>query len=245
MRRNVPLERLPSEDGAFGYPPRQRIPEGIPGRQRLQARGGEAGAKPGIKRSKTLTRPERRGAGPPPLIYPTRPTTFSDAPPPPAHRGSLFIPGAGPMFASTSKRSWWKTTSRLATWFIPDCFLSFFGGMKTPLERRAWREKLMMVMLALVMGGVTGFFTMGLNRAMCPNNESQAQAMTKKLGSGDSECISVTPPPGCTTTLTTSAYSDVGDKGIRIQRYRRQATTRRRFRCASNAAIGTRYNINV
>ncbi|KAJ9113246.1 hypothetical protein QFC22_006085 [Naganishia vaughanmartiniae] len=185
MRRNVPLQRLPSEDGAFGYPPPQLVPEGIPGRQRLQARRGDIGNRPGIKRSKTLTRPDRRGAGPPPLIYPTRPTTFSDAPPPPAHRGSLFIPGAGPMFASTSKRSWWTTTSRMATWFIPDCFLSFLGGMKQPLERRAWREKLMVVMLALLMGGVTGFFTMGLNRVMCPNDESQAQAMTKKLGSGD------------------------------------------------------------
>lgn len=189
MRRNVPLERLPSADGTFGHPAPQHIPEGIPGRDRLQRRAGGTSSKPGIERSKTLTRPDRRGAGPPPPIYPTGPTTFSDAAPPPANRGSLFVPGAVPMFASTSKRSWWKITSRMATWYIPDCFLSCLGGMKTPLERRAWREKLMVVMLALLLGGVTGFFTMGLNKVMCPNDESQAQAMTKKLGSGDSKRI--------------------------------------------------------
>ncbi|KAJ9094893.1 hypothetical protein QFC19_007749 [Naganishia cerealis] len=54
----------------------------------------------------------------------------------------------------------------------------------TPLERRAWREKLMVVMAALLLGAVTAFFTIGLNRVLCPGGESRVQAMTRPLGSG-------------------------------------------------------------
>lgn len=144
-----------------------------------------------LKRSKTLTRPER-GAAPPPLIHPAGTEGFSDAMQTStnARRGSLSQDtGATPIFRGGAKagRSGWKVASYAATFWIPSFILKYIGRMRTPMERRAWREKLTVVMVAVFLGAVMGFFTVGLNRVLCPGGANKEREMTRPLGSGDCE----------------------------------------------------------
>jgi chitin synthase len=149
-----------------GYP---FVPRGIPGAARQRPTRG-------LQRSKTLTRPER-GVAPPPLIQPTTAPRASDAIPLPRGRGSLFVPNSTPIFTG-DRKSWWKTSSSILTFWAPSFFLTHLGRMHTPMKRQAWREKMLVVMAALVLGCVTAFFTVGVNRVMCPNGRDGGPEMT-------------------------------------------------------------------
>ena len=183
--QDIPMQRLSSNDHAWISNHPARIQWGPTGRTRPG----------GLKRSKTLTKPER-GVAPPPLIHPTGPEGFSDA----THatrgeprRGSLFDrAGTVPMFRATKAgRSWWKAGSYAATFWIPGFALRWIGGMRTAMERQAWREKLSVVMVAILLGAIMGFFTVGLNRVLCPGGVNREREMTRPLGSGYRESITL------------------------------------------------------
>lgn len=128
--------------------------------------GGTIGRGTGgtVKRSKTLTRPERHVA-PEPLI---NPAGKDDAA---AH-------------ASGSKLDWWTVTSWIVTFWAPAPLLSAMG-IKDPNSRQAWREKITLCFIAIVMGGIVGFATMGLQSALCPGGSNGAGYQL--LGSKDGE----------------------------------------------------------
>jgi chitin synthase len=98
-----------------------------------------------MKRSKTLTRPDRHVAQIP-LINPAQ---------------------AGAAGAAAEANGWWTYTSWVVTFWAPGALLSVCG-IKDAQSQQAWREKITLVFIALVMGGFIGFATMGLQSVLCP-----------------------------------------------------------------------------
>jgi len=118
---------------------------------------------PTLKRSKTLTRPERHIA-PAPLIAPP-PTHFSDG------EGSGSPGNQG---CCGGDWNWWVIWSYATTWWAPPALLKMCG-IKEKQSRQAWREKITLCWIAILLGAVVGFATMGLQRALCPEGETDQQ----------------------------------------------------------------------
>ncbi|KAL7962841.1 glycosyltransferase family 2 protein [Trichoderma compactum] len=67
-----------------------------------------------------------------------------------------------------ARRAWvWFTWAM--TWWIPSPLLKWIGGMKRPDVRMAWREKLALCMLIVLMNAIIIFWIVGFGRVLCPN----------------------------------------------------------------------------
>ncbi|KAG6857274.1 Chitin synthase, class 1 [Tephrocybe sp. NHM501043] len=113
-----------------------------------------------MRRAKTLTRPER-GVAPVPLINP-------QGPPPSASNGSSNRPAKDDYNGSTT----WRYFSLVVTFWAPNFLLSSLGGLKDRAVRQAWREKIALCFIILVLCGVVGFATVGFQKVLCPENAS-------------------------------------------------------------------------
>ncbi|KAG6829551.1 hypothetical protein H0H92_004220 [Tricholoma furcatifolium] len=113
-----------------------------------------------VRRAKTLTRPER-GVAPVPLINPQGPPTALSP-------GSSPRPKTDDYNGSTS----WRYFSLVVTFWAPDFLLSSVGGLKDRAVRQAWREKISLCFIILIMCAVIGFATVGFQRLLCPANAS-------------------------------------------------------------------------
>lgn len=118
-----------------------------------------------IARAKTLTRPERSQPQVP-LINP-----------------SSGGPGFSAASSSKSGFSWWTAFSLVATFWAPSPVLSACG-LKDKQSRQAWREKVSLVFIALLLGGFIGFITMGLNASLCPSADSSSPKTFVRIGTG-------------------------------------------------------------
>ncbi|EJD03256.1 glycosyltransferase family 2 protein [Fomitiporia mediterranea MF3/22] len=119
-----------------------------------------------IRRAKTLTRPER-GIAPVPLIKPTvQPNGTSTVPSPAADSGWDI----------------WSIFSRIITFWAPGVLLSSIGGLKTKAVRQAWREKVALCFIALLLGGIVGFATVGMQRVLCPSDSDSDSDKFARLG---------------------------------------------------------------
>jgi chitin synthase len=107
-----------------------------------------------IRRAKTLTKPER-GVAPVPLINPPTLVPASGLPTP-ASKDDYN--------GSTS----WRIFSRIVTFWAPDILLSSVGGLKDKAVRQAWREKVALCSIILVLCGMVGFVTVALQKVLCP-----------------------------------------------------------------------------
>ena len=121
-----------------------------------------------LRRGKTLTRPERHVV-PAPLIAPPIADYDSD---------SRFS-------ALPSNWNWWVIWSHATTFWAPPAVLKLFG-IKEKQSRQAWREKVTLCWIALLLGAVVGFATMGLQRALCPSGESSSN-FYERLGQDERE----------------------------------------------------------
>jgi chitin synthase len=74
--------------------------------------------------------------------------------------------------------------SYATTFWAPPALLAWFG-IKEKQSRQAWREKITLCWIAIMLGAVVGFATMGLQRALCPGGEDDA--VFDRLGSQDRE----------------------------------------------------------
>lgn len=147
---------------------------------------------PTLKRQKTLTRPERHVA-PVPLIAPP-PTHFSDGDPgSPGNRGWCG-----------GEWNWWVIWSYATTWWAPPALLKMFG-IKEKQSRQAWREKITLCWIAVLLGAIVGFATMGLQRALCPEGETDNQF--RRLGT-DAMTLGVA---GRVVNISTSLTQDSVD----------------------------------
>jgi chitin synthase len=129
-------------------PPRRQ-----PTRARSQSNAGN------LRRAKTLTRPER-GVAPAPLINPSVPLLSS---------GSA-LPSNQPNKGPADSWDAWRIFSYIVTFWAPPFLLSSIGGLKDKPSRQAWREKVALCFIAIILGGTVGFATMGLDRVLCPEN---------------------------------------------------------------------------
>jgi len=113
-----------------------------------------------IRRAKTLTRPER-GVAPVPLINPQ--STLSTAP---THGSPSQRPQNDDYNGSTS----WRYFSIAVTFWAPNFLLSSLGGLKDKAVRQAWREKIALCFLILLLCGGVGFATVGFQKVLCPQS---------------------------------------------------------------------------
>lgn len=122
-----------------------------------------------IRRTKTLTRPER-GIAPVPLIKPS---------------AQALTPNSAAVSAASSDSGWdvWTLFSRVVTFWAPGALLSSIGGLKDKLVRQAWREKVALCFIALCLGGIVGFFTVGMQRVLCPTDSSNESENFSRMGS--------------------------------------------------------------
>ena len=132
--------------------PTDRAP---PRRQPTRARSQSNAAN--LRRAKTLTRPER-GIAPAPLINP------------PLLSSGGSLPSNQPSKNPADSWDAWRIFSHIVTFWAPPFLLSSIGGLKDKPSRQAWREKVALCFLAIVLGGTVGFATMGLDRVLCPQN---------------------------------------------------------------------------
>lgn len=129
--------------------------------------GMSSAVKRNLTRAKTLTRPDRH-VTPAPLINP--------------HQSS----GAGIAQHTVlrHKESWfqpWSTYISIITFWAPSALLSACG-MKEPAKQRAWKEKVALCSIAIILGGFVGFATIGLNRTLCPADQGSTPDEFIRLG---------------------------------------------------------------
>src|SRR5205085_7059123 len=69
---------------------------------------------------------------------------------------------------TTAARKKWVFLTWFITWWIPPCFLNWCGGMKRKDIQMAWREKVALCMVILLVSGAVVFILAGLGRIICP-----------------------------------------------------------------------------
>ena len=131
-----------------------------------------------LRRGKTLTRPERQVAQQP-MITPPAP----------------LAPGAKPSFPAAPSATasggrgwdWWVTVSLIVTFWAPPPVLQACG-FKDSATRQAWREKITLCFICILMGGAVAFLTMGLDKALCPGKDSASDKFLRPLGNTPGTC---------------------------------------------------------
>ena len=76
----------------------------------------------------------------------------------------------------------WGTYCHLITFWCPDIFLRCFGKVQKA-QQRAWREKMGLISLILLICFFVGFLTFGFTAAVCPAN-SQTRLRINQVGPG-------------------------------------------------------------
>ncbi|CAG8622187.1 14579_t:CDS:2, partial [Ambispora leptoticha] len=88
---------------------------------------------------------------------------------------------AVPLLTAKESSSWdpWVVFSRVVTFWAPGSLLSSLGGLHDKGSQQAWREKIALCFIAIVMGGIVAFLTVGFSSVLCP--PSAANNPTKFL----------------------------------------------------------------
>jgi len=160
-----------------------------------------------LRRGKTLTRPERAVA-PVPLINPRLSTPGLLGSSQSGSGGGVGMGGAlgsrggssggnvslggistvgGNSSLSGTGINWWKVSSTAFTWYIPNAFLRRVLHLDSTATRQAWREKVTFCWIAVILGGLVGFITMGLQRTLCPEEAANSSKRLSRVGKTDSK----------------------------------------------------------
>lgn len=124
-----------------------------------------------IRRAKTLTRPERSVA-PVPLINPSS----SLAP-----TASGWVSGTGTSISGGFDT--WRVFSHIVTFWAPSFLLTSIGGLTDKNMIQAWREKIALCFIILVLCLGVAFVTVGTQKVLCPSTSSTTSARYTTLGS--------------------------------------------------------------
>ncbi|KAJ3911251.1 hypothetical protein F5877DRAFT_73328 [Lentinula edodes] len=73
---------------------------------------------------------------------------------------------------STRSRRFWLGTVWACIWFIPSFLLTHVGRMKRPDVRLAWREKVTICFLILLLNGIVIFYIVIFGRLLCPDYDN-------------------------------------------------------------------------
>jgi chitin synthase len=71
----------------------------------------------------------------------------------------------------TGTRRLWVAFVWALTFWIPSPLLKWFGRMKRPDVRMAWREKLVLVMLIMLLNATIVFYIVAFGKLLCPNKD--------------------------------------------------------------------------
>ena len=192
-----------SQPPPLHFPPEyraQRRPNDIPiptnraPPTRQPTRGRSQSNAANLRRAKTLTRPER-GIAPAPLINP------------PLLSSGGALPSNQPTKSPADSWDAWRIFSYVVTFWAPPFLLSSIGGLKDKPSRQAWREKVALCFIAIVLGGTVGFATMGLDRALCPQNAKSD--VTTFAGINSSDTIGTVGIHGLQFDITKSKITQV------------------------------------
>lgn len=158
---------------------------------RAQGGGGGIGERK-LSRGRTLTRPERH-VNPAPLIDPRAAGQAQSGFKSPQQIPSVPLPRLisssltnKTVLDTNSGDSWWSPWtffSKFVTLWAPGFMLSWLGGMKDGPTQQAWREKIALCVVILLMGGFVGFATVGLNAVLCPQDQSNTADKFIRVGS--------------------------------------------------------------
>lgn len=80
------------------------------------------------------------------------------------------------------KPSLWLAYCHLITFWCPDFVLRLFGKTQKA-QQRAWREKMGLISIILVVAGIVGFITFGFTQTVCPNG-GPLRLRVNKVGPG-------------------------------------------------------------
>ncbi|KAK7035288.1 Chitin synthase, class 1 [Paramarasmius palmivorus] len=116
-----------------------------------------------IRRAKTLTRPERSVA-PVPLINP--------------HSAPQAV-STGPSESEYNGSNAWRIFSRIVTFWAPGFLLSSVGGLKDKATQQAWREKIALCFIIILLCGAVGFATVGTQKVLCPQTAASNKAFER------------------------------------------------------------------
>ncbi|EGN99638.1 glycosyltransferase family 2 protein [Serpula lacrymans var. lacrymans S7.3] len=122
-----------------------------------------------VRRTKTLTRPERSVA-PVPLINPPSSLT-------PSASGSIPVPSFGGGFDA------WRLFSQVITFWAPSFVLSSIGGLRDKTMIQAWREKIALCFIIVLLCLAVGFITVGTQKVLCPSDSGNNPATYSTMGS--------------------------------------------------------------
>ncbi|KAI9224202.1 chitin synthase-domain-containing protein [Blastocladiella britannica] len=122
------------------------------------------------------------GAAAPP---PPPPPAPNNGPIPPSISRRPVMPNANELdFAppQTSCRRWWIIFSTIVTFYVPTPLMRMFG-MTDPEVQQAWREKIALVTIIVLMMLLLGFLTFALQAVLCPPESSGLDV--DQLGAGN------------------------------------------------------------
>ena len=94
------------------------------------------------------------------------------SPPYPSKEGAMAVniaPTAVEEIPTSTTRRWWLFFVWLLTGLIPSFVLNYIGRMKRPDVRLAWREKVTICFLILLINSVVIFYIVEFGRLLCPN----------------------------------------------------------------------------
>lgn len=86
--------------------------------------------------------------------------------------GSLVVrdaPNTVEQIPTSRSRRWWLRLVWLCTWLIPSFALKYLGRMKRPDVQLAWREKVAICWLILLLNAMVCFYIIEFGRLLCPN----------------------------------------------------------------------------
>ena len=87
----------------------------------------------------------------------------------------------------TMGRKVWVVVVWALTFWIPSPALVWIGRMKRPDIRMAWREKLVLVFLILLLNGIIVFYIIEFGRLLCPNFDKAWNAKEVSTHQGDQD----------------------------------------------------------
>ncbi|CAG8623619.1 4222_t:CDS:2, partial [Acaulospora morrowiae] len=91
---------------------------------------------------------------------------------------------SAPMLPGKEKDSFdaWVFFSKVVTFWAPGTILSSVAGLHDAQSQQAWREKIALCFIAVLMGASVAFLTVGLSSVLCPPSQASNPNLFKRYG---------------------------------------------------------------
>ncbi|RYG63862.1 hypothetical protein EON80_20360, partial [bacterium] len=89
--------------------------------------------------------------------------------------------------SNTPTRRMWVAFVWAVTFWIPSPLLKWVGRMKRPDVRLAWREKLVLFLLIILLNGAIVFYIVAFGKLLCPNKDKVWNSAQVSTHQGESD----------------------------------------------------------